>query len=341
MNEHENKIELMNYLNVLWKRKWMIIIATFLFIAAAAVISFLLPQKWEVDAILAPSKYVYLNEDGLWQDIEFIRSSAIAASTNLGAYNEIIATKLNLDLKDFLKLKANKPQNTNQVRFSIIEKDVEKAKLILHSLLNYLKKAFDQYPNRKIEIFDSQIKPKETEKLILEKKIITYKKKLDIIKQRKQEIEKEMSDIRKKTEELKNEHSLILKKKNRSESESFLIYLYSNEIQHNLINYSILNESLDKNKIEEEIINLEIEDKERLINQIENEINSLNERERYIYHTQIIKEPTSSISPVSPKKLTNVLIAGILGLLTFGMLAFFLEYIEKQKLKLKTKKSDM
>ena len=336
MNEYENKIELMNYLNVLWKRKGMIIIATFLFIAAAAVISYLLPQKWEVDAIFAPSKYIYLNEDGKWQEIEFISSSAIAASTNLGAYNEKIAAKLNLDLKDFLKLKANNPRNTNQVRFSIIEKDVEKAKLILHSLLNYLKKAFDHYPNRKIEIFDSQIKPKETEKLILERKIKTYKKKLDIIKQRKQEIEKEMSDIRKKTEELKKEHGLILKKKDRSESENITLLHYSNEIQHNLMNYSILNESLGKNKIEEEIINLEIEDKERLISQIKNEINSLNERERYIYHTQIIKEPTSSISPVSPKKLLNILIAVPLGLIIFTMLAFFFEYLEKQKVKSKS-----
>ncbi len=335
MNEYEKKIELMNYLNVLWKRKWMIIIATFLFIAAATVISYLLPQKWEVDAIFAPSKYVYLSEDGKWQEIEFISSSAIAASTNLGAYNENIAAKLNLDLKDFLKLKANNPRNTNQVRLSIIEKDVEKAKLILHSLLNYLKKAFDQYADRKIEIFDSQIKPKETEKLILERKIKTYKKKFDIIKQRKQEIKKEISNIRKKTEELKKEHGLMLKKKNRSESENITLLHYSNEIQHNSMNYSILNESLGKNKIEEEIINLEIENKERLINQIENEINSLNERERFVYHTQIIKEPTSSTFPVTPPKLYNVLIAGILGFIISTMFAFFLEYIEKQKAKSK------
>ena len=96
MNEYENKIELMNYLNILWKRKWFIIIATFLLIAVAAVISFLLPPKWEVDAIFATSRYMYQNEDGLWKQIQFIRSSAIAASTNQGAYKDKIAAKLTL-----------------------------------------------------------------------------------------------------------------------------------------------------------------------------------------------------------------------------------------------------
>ena len=333
MNEYESKIELMNYLDVLWKRKWFIIIATFLLISAAAVVSFLLPPKWEVDAIFATSRYIYKNEDGLWKEIQFIRSSAIAASTNLGAYNDNIVAKLNIDLNDFPKLKAEHLSPTYLVRFSIKEKDVEKAKLILHSLLNHLKKAFDLYADRKIEIFDSQIKSKDTEKLILERKIDAYKNRINIIKQRKQVIEKDMNEIRKKIEELTKERGLILKKKDRSESESFTMLHYSNEIQHNSINYRILNESLGKNKIEEEIINLEIEDKERLINQIENEINSLNERKKYIYHAQITKEPTSSISPVYPKKLTNVLIAGILGLLVFGMFSFFLEYIEKQKSK--------
>jgi len=340
MNEYDNKIELMNYLNVLWKRKWLIIIATFLFISAAAVVSFLMPPKWEVDAIIEPSKFYYRNLDGIWKKMQFINSSLVISAINRAAYNERIASELSLNLKDIPKLKAGNLNNTSLMRIYIEGKDVEKAKLIIRSLLNYLKEIFDQSADRRIKRFDSQIKPKEAEKLILEKKIKAYKSKINIIKQRKQEIEKEMSGIRKKIEALKKERELILKKKDRSESESLTMLHYSNEIQQGLMNHNILKESLDNKKIEEEIINLEIEDKERLINQIEKEINSLTERKRYIYHTQITKEPTSSISPVSPKKLTNVLIAGLLGLLIFSMFSFFLEYIEKQKFKLKAKKSE-
>jgi len=340
MNEYDNKIELMNYLDVLWKRKWLIIIATFLLISAAAVITFLMPPKWEVDAIIEPSKFYYRNLDGEWEKMQFINTSWIIHTINRGAYNERIAAELKLNLKDLPKLKVENLEDTYLMRIYIEEKDVEKAKLIMHSLLNYLKEIYDQSVDTRIKRFDSQVKSKETEKLILEKKIKANKNKINIIKKRKQEIEKEMSDIRKIIEELKKEHGLILEKKNRNESESFTMLHYSNEIYQSSINYNVLNESRGNKKIEEEIINLGIEDKERLINQIENEINSLNERKRFIYHAQITKEPTSSISPVSPKKLTNILIAGILGLLIFGMFSFFLEYIEKQKFKLKAKKSE-
>ncbi|MCP2597706.1 hypothetical protein NLC93_07545, partial [Candidatus Aminicenantes bacterium AC-335-G13] len=57
----------------------------------------------------------------------------------------------------------------------------------------------------------------------------------------------------------------------------------------------------------------------------------LNERKGRMDYAQLVKEPTSSINPVSPKKKLNILIAGILGLMIFTILAFFIEYIEKQK----------
>ena len=333
MNEYENKIELMNYLNVLWKRKWFIIIATSLFIAATAGISSLLPQEWEVDAIITPSIYYYRNVDGVWQEKQFVSSSSIINAINQAAYNEEIATEISLDLKDFPKLKAEILKNTYQVRISIKENDVEKAKLILNSYCNFFKNMCNQSANRRMNRFDSQIKSKETEKLMLDKKIKTYKKKLDIIKQRKQEIDKEMSDIRKIIEELKKEHGLILKKKNRSESDRFTLLHYSNEIQQSLMNHNVSNESLENKKIEEEIINLEIEENERLINQREKEIISIKEELFHIFYAQITKEPTSSISPVSPKKLLNILIAASLGFIISFMLAFFFEYLKKQKAK--------
>jgi len=74
---------------------------------------------------------------------------------------------------------------------------------------------------------------------------------------------------------------------------------------------------LSRKKIEEEDMNFEID--------------NLNERKGRLDYAQLIKEPTSSLYPVNPKKKLNVLIAGILGLIIFTMLAFFLESLEKQK----------
>jgi LPS O-antigen subunit length determinant protein (WzzB/FepE family) len=303
MKENEGEIELIDFLNIIWKRKWLIILSTLFLVIAAGVISFLLPQKWEVSALIQPSKFLVKTAGGQYEEIVIVPPKQIAGQINQATYNNKIAAELNLDIRKFPKLKAEDLRDTNLVRVSIKEKDVEKAKLILLSLFNLLKTE----PDEKVDV----------EMKSIEEEIKASKNKLNIIKQRKKDIEKEMSDIKKRVESLEKEQRLSLKKENRSESESLAMLLYSNEIQQSLEYHNTLNELLSEKKIEEEDLNLEIE--------------NLNERKGRLDYAQLIKEPTSSLFPVSPKKKLIVLITGVLGLLIFTMLAFFLEYLEKQK----------
>jgi len=75
----ENEIELIDYLNVLWKRKWLIIIPTFFLVVAVGVISFLLPKKWEIDAIIVPSKFLIQTEQGEFEEVVVIDPRQIAS----------------------------------------------------------------------------------------------------------------------------------------------------------------------------------------------------------------------------------------------------------------------
>jgi len=331
MDEHEDEFALMDYLNIIWKRKWLIVIPTLFLVIVVGIISFLLPPKWEIDALIQPSKFLVQTEAGRFEEVVIVDPKQMARQINEATYNNLIATELNLDIREFPKLKAENLRDTNLVRVSTKEKDAKKAKLILHSLFNHLKRQFDKKADIEIKGIDSDVKSKEIEKLRIEGEIKGNKNKLNIVKQRKKDIEREMVDIRKRIEALEKEQQLSLKRENRSESESLAMLLYSNEIQQSLQYHSELNELLSSKKIEEENINLEIENKKERINQIENEIDNLNERKGRIDYTQLIKEPTSSLYPVLPKKKLNILIAGILGLMAFTMLAFFLESLEKQK----------
>ena len=333
MNEYENERELMDYLNVIWKRKWLIIIPTFVLVVAVGVYSFFLPRVWEVDAIIMPSKYFFQDQEGQFREYVVDDPKHIAAQINQRTYNSLITAELNLDIRSFPELKAENLKDTKLVRISIKEKDVEKAKLILYSLFKHLKRDLDKKVDVELKGIDSQIKSKEIENLGIDEEIKANKNKLNIVKQRKKEIEKEMSDVKKRIESLEKEQRLSLKKENRSEIESLAMLLYSNEIQQSLQYYNELNELVSSKKIEEERINLETENREERIKQLENEIDNLNERKGRIDYTQFIQEPTSSLGPVYPRKKRNVMIAGILGLMIFTMFAFFLEYIEKQKLK--------
>ena len=320
MNGYENETELMDYLKVIWKRKWFIVIPTFFCIIVALVFSLLLPPKWEVDALIQPSKFLKQTKKGKIKDVLLIDFKQIAGQIDGGFYNNLIASELNMDIRKLPKFKTENLKDTNLVRVSIREKDVEKAKLFLNSLLKHLKEELDEKAKIELKRIKTMLNSDKKENSRIEQEIRAYyKSELNSIRKRKEYIEKEIGILMKRTEKSEKEQHLSLKEKKGSEFE----YL------------TTLVESLRNIIRDEENIYLELKNKDKISKQLKKEIYNLAERIGRIYYAQIIKEPTSSSSPVSPKKLTNVLIACILGLLIFGMLAFLLEYIEKQKLKLK------
>jgi len=327
----EKEIELIDFINIIWKRKWLIIIPSLFLVILIGALSFLLPKKWEVDAIIQPSKFIIRTEQGQFEEIIPVMPKQIANQINQKAYNNIIADELKIDIINFPNLKAVNIQDTNLVQVSIREKDTEKAKRILQALFEHLKTQLDDKVDVETKSIDSSIKSLETEKLRIGEEIKLTKNKLNIVKQGKEGIEKEMNDTRKRVKELEEEQRLYLKKQTRSESESLAMLLYSNEIQQSLMNYNTLNELLTNKRLEEEDINLEIENKEEKIKQLGIQITDLNDRKRRIDNARLIKKPTASLSPVTPNKKLIVAVTGIIGPLIFTMLAFFLEYIEKKK----------
>ena len=464
----EGEIDWMNYLNIIWKKKWIIIIPTFVLVVVVGIYSFLQPKVWEVDAIIVPSKFFIQTAQGTFQEVLVNDPKQIASQINQNAYNTLISAELNLNIRGFPRLYAENLKETNLIRISVKESDVEKAKQILYSLFNHLKRDLDKridveikgldtqveskkniikskeieienYKNsikltklriegRKNEIKTKQNRIKDKENLIktkenaiksenntiklknlnieskkIEKKTVgkeinTLNNKHTISEEREESITKEMKEVKDRINKIEEEQRKVLKK--RSNKNALAILLYSNEVQNNLRYYNTLDEKLTSERITQENINFTIEEKNETIkltdNQIEqiktqiddiktqiddintqiddintqiddintqidnvkNEIERINsnidkiknsiiiknneiantkigisllhERKARIDHALLIKEPTSSINPVSPKKKRNVMIAGIFGLMIFTLLAFFIEYVKKQ-----------
>ena len=372
MDEYEDEFVLMDYLNIIWKRKWLIVIPTLFLVIAVGIISFLLPKQWEIDAILVPGKFLIQDQQGGFKEIMVVDPKQIANQINKKSYDHLIATELNLDIMEFPKLKAENIRDTKLVQVSIKENDVEKAKLILHSLFNRLSKELDKKIDVEIKGIDigiannknlikqkeldkknklGEIKLNQIEKNKTRQEMFSGGKKLKISENRVKSIMDELKTVKKRIDELERlQREALAEKKEGINAISLL--LYSNEVQQSLRYYNTLDEKLSNEKIIQENLNLSIKKKneeikqfdtqiERIkteINKINNEIDIiknniefLNERKGRIDYTQLIKEPTSSLYPVSPKKKLNVLIAGALGLMAFTMVAFFLEYLEKHK----------
>ena len=227
-----------------------------------------------------------------------IEGDFLAGQINEGYYNNAVAIELNLNLYEVPNISARKLRWTESVEASIKTPDVEKATIILKSLFTIVKKEIDSVLESTDKTSDAQV--------------ASYENIIEIETQGIQFLKNELSQLDKEIESLKNEL-------NKTTPE------YLTPAQTRML-------LSDRGK-EKRMITADIEEKRITIEQAKIEINSLNQKKGQIDYTQLIREPTSSLHPVAPRKKYNIVMAGILGLLVFGLFAFFLEYIENLKTK--------
>ena len=324
-----------------------------------------------MDSLILPAKFTIQTQGGQFEEVLVTPPKQISGRINEESYNQIIAAELNLEIRKFPETKAEKLTDTNLIRIRTKDIDIGRAKSIQLSLFNHLKAEMDRKADvemrnidteietcnisiqqKKLEIKDdlNSIKLKQIQKNIFNQQIINSQNLLVISKDRIDSITEEMKNVRKRIEEIESQQRRALNEM-QQEGNAISMLLYSNEIQQNLRYYNTLEQDLSQKKITQENLNLAIKEIEEIIKQVdtetenlknsiekkENEIKGfqnqelLKDKKARIDYTQIIKEPTSSFYPVAPRKKLYVFVAGLLGLFLFTILAFFVEYIPKQK----------
>ena len=238
----EEEVTLMDYLNVLLKRKWLIITPTFFLILLVGVFSFILPKKWQFDAIIVPSKFFIQTEQGQFEEVLVAEPQQIASQINQHAYDNLIAVQLGLEIRKFPKLKAEHIRGTKLVRVYTRERDIENGKQILNSLFNHLKEDLDKKIKVEIAGLDTQAKSKENAIKAKEIEIKNKKKTIDLRKIR----------IQDKKNEIKTKQNRIKDKENEIKTKENSIELKNNEIKLKNLNIES-KEKIEKKRIEEEI----------------------------------------------------------------------------------------
>lgn len=323
--------ELVDYLMVLWKRKWIIILGTILIMIGTGVVSFIITPAYEIDTIIQPGKFFVQNQSGNFEEVVVEDPQQIADKVMHKSYDATIAAILSLDEADFPTIKAQRIKNTLLTRIWVINHDIEQSKKILDSLITLLREDVDKKISIEINNIEYIIKSFEIEKERRREEIGILKKKNIIIDKRKKDIIKEIESLKNRISELEKEQLKALKKGEKSEIESLAMLLYSNEIQQSLQYYDDLNEKLSEEKIKEEDNNTDIQIETAEINNLDNKIANMRRIKGRIDYTKTVKEPTSSLDPVYPKKGLYILVACVVGLIVFTFFAFLLEYIKKSK----------
>jgi len=163
--EEEAEINLIDYIKVILKRKWLILKITLGVTIGVVILNFVMP-RYKIDTIL---------EIGVTEDILESPHQIVEKIKN-GNYNEAVKKKLNIE--KLPKIDVFNPKNTRLVIISIISSNPKHAKKILEELENLILKEHQQKFNlQKKTLLENRkrIKNKisflENEKKILEEKV--------------------------------------------------------------------------------------------------------------------------------------------------------------------------
>jgi len=302
---YDDEINLIDYLKVLWKWKWMIIGGTLICAIVAAVISFQMPKIYSIDMVLKPGIFGVKKGNKFF---EIDSADNLKTLIESGVFdNNILESNKNFSSKnisELLNFKVTVPKGTKNLKISYETSDVEVGRNILKSLGSLLLARYNSlvhsYMNeRKAEIDTFN----------------TYEENIKYAKKRIKELESEID--------------LLIKKRDRfclteGEKNILLTVLYDNTIQQKMTlanTYWLeLNQTLANTYWLE--LNQWFAKKEN------SKYKLLKFDESKIHKIQTIPPPVSNPHLIKPKKKQIIILSVIVGFFFFIFLAFFIEYIK-------------
>jgi uncharacterized protein involved in exopolysaccharide biosynthesis len=329
-DKFDDEIELMEYLQVIWKWKYVILGGSLLCALIAGVISFQMSKVYSISTVLVPG-ILRVGENG--NNVYIDSPSNISGLLQADTFNVRILDALKKTSKEELpkelKFSVKIPQNSNILRISYESSDIDQGMLILSYLNNFLIEKYDEvvkyYQNeyvKEIEMKKAQI---DSHKAILQ----SSKQKIKALQKRINELQAEVDLINNNTIALIKERDKFL---SRNSSDNILSsILYTNTIQQNLALANTYKNEINEYNSEKENENADIGKTQYTIKELLEEIKNLEFKKNNIKSIQILQPPFPSPYPVKPKKKLNVMLAGGVGLFLMLFLAFFSEYLSEHK----------
>ncbi len=296
--EKAETIELIDFLRTIWKWKWFIIIFTLVCSIFVGIISFSMPKIYGVSMVIEPGvldiapdgKFIYLDS-----------SLNIKSKIDSQAYNSRIFKKLNVDPREMkLRFKTIQPDSSNTIKIRLEVKDVSKGIQALTTLFNELSEEYQHYVgSRKSE---------------LDQKVSMNRSQLNVAAGEKKYLEQEIAMAKTNTNNIIKERNMLINKGGNNVDRLSLL-IYTNIIQQNMAHYNDLNRQLGKLMTE--------------IEKMKSEMETLKIKRESIENIKLIQQAQSSLYPIKPKKILNITLAFVIGLIISVILAFFLEYLHK------------
>ena len=153
------EIDLMDYVKVLLKRKRLIFVLFFLAVILAGVFSFLMPKVYKIDTSLEIGSIGGQVVEAPGQVVEKIKGDV---------YGILVREKLGISEKEYPKMKAENPKDTNLVKIEVESDKPELVKTILEETNNLILKEHQEKIEVKKGLLENDIERLKTKTLSLE-----------------------------------------------------------------------------------------------------------------------------------------------------------------------------
>jgi capsular polysaccharide biosynthesis protein len=334
MNEMSNRlddeIELIDYLRVIWKWKYLILGGTVVCALMTVVIGFSMPKVYRTDTVLQLS-VVKIDKNG--KKIYIDSPKKIKTMIQGGTFNSDIINNLknvdSINMKDLSPFVVATPGNSNIVKISYESSNPDLGIKILNELNNLLLGEYREVVAYYKSDYDKQIQEVEYGASALKGKMRLLKSDIKSVQKRISELRAEILLIDHNTNLLTKQRAEIVA--NSSDNNLFSAFLYSNTIQQNIALKNTYKNEIYSYVIDREDKMLTLERLQEEMKIKAQEIEDMKEEKNDIQDIQVIQPPTSSPSVIKAKIKRKVMLAGAVGLFLSLFLAFFLEYIGKYK----------
>jgi uncharacterized protein involved in exopolysaccharide biosynthesis len=319
--QHEDEIELIDILRVIWKRKYLIMGGMLACGLIAAIISLSMPKTYMITMILEP--VTSLIDDNMPENIRHI--------INSGAFNNDIINLLKKNSKDIpksLNIKAKNFKKSNIIKVQYKSKDIATGLQILNILKDLLLKKY----NDKVDLYkksydiDLIIKKGEISKYEAEQQ--TIKNSIINIEKRVDQLKADIKLLNKNTRKLVEKRDIIISA-HKNQNSILAVILYNNMLQQNFAFVSFYKNETNDCLSQKHQYNLKLKETEENINILKKVISEINLQKDSIHNIQVIQSPRQSNSPVKPKMKLNIVLAIFVGGFIMIFVSFFVEYVSK------------
>lgn len=325
----DDEITLIDFINVLAKWKYKILIFTFLCGILTAIINMVLPKIYCVELVFKPG-VLSIDADGKRTNVD--SASNIAAILNAEAFSNEVQQSYNKEsgLKNkMLKYNVSIPDGSDTIKIILETSDPNEGINILALFKKLLVTKYANVRSNYINILNSNINRLKNEILLIEKDKQTLDKEIKSGLSYMANINHRIEMNQKYSESLIHEKESLIDQEDIDRTGITALFV-SNLFQHNLElanSYNHIQEGVESNIADKR---REMQTFSREIEVLKEQISVLMKRRDNFTVIEEIQPAMYSEIPVKPKPIRNVLIATFGALFLGILLSFFLESLRNQ-----------